>query len=97
MTEEKFTLSHAIHNAKDIQLQGVKIGADEVTITLSRIHARKVVPQTLLETEWFEVQHGTSMAKNSSYDFHSKKFITMKVNFQINLDLPLTTTLIKHL
>jgi len=72
MTNEKFTLEHAIHNSKTIQLQGVKLGADEVTITLSRIHAKKVVPQTLLETEWFEVQHGTFNGEkvHSSYDFH---------------------------
>jgi hypothetical protein len=72
MKDEKFTLAHAINHSSSIQLQGVKLGADEVTITLSREGAKKVVPLVLLETEWYEVQHGTSNGerKISDYDFH---------------------------
>lgn len=72
MTEEKFTINDAIHNADDIRLQGVKLGADEVTINLSRVHAQKVVPLVLKKVEWYEANFGNYESKRvyAEYDFH---------------------------
>lgn len=72
MTDEKFTINHAIHNADEIRLQGLKLGADEVTINLSRVHAQKVVPLVLKKVEWHEVQFGMFKGERvyAEYDFH---------------------------
>lgn len=68
MKDEKFTLNHAIHNADGIQLQGVKIGSHQVTIDISKIHARKIIPEVLLEEEWSEYTPGEGTI--TDYDFH---------------------------
>lgn len=68
MTFQKFTLAHAIHNSENIQLEGVKIGKNQVSITLSRIHAREVIPAYLIDREWDEFHFGESTI--DSFDFH---------------------------
>ncbi len=68
MKEKKFTLDHCIHNSDHTQLEGVKIGKNQVNITLSKTHARKVVPPYLLVREWDEFTAGEGTIDD--FDFH---------------------------
>lgn len=68
MTQKKFTLAQAINEATNIQIQGVKIGAHQVLLDISKRKAHAVVPSVLLEEEWYEFTEGCGRVDD--YEFH---------------------------